>query len=353
MDLFNTIDEYEAKMNEQIKDKLSLFTKIMLETDMYEKFILNQDKNEEVNPEPNTKEIIEEIKNEKKIMSLIYQNCKNYGKINKDNQKNPKKTQKNKNKNIKNKNIFDSKAYSSNLTVSQYINYFDQKTINQTNKICQFYSKDTETELISKIVIQNFTNQIKKKLFIACHDDLLSPGKPKFFSYKCDKESSVDKQETEEQSETELEKRLHIINQSIERLYPKPKPKDDYLSDEFFIEKINRCRKEGNLSTLLDIDKLISELKINRINNYEGDIKENVKLTDDIITNYYNNKYLMQELMGKQNKKNILYNKGKDEFHRGDINLTEKMLLNTKSKLYVRVNRNRDDLLLIGKQIKN
>ena len=57
--------------------------------------------------------------------------------------------------------------------------------------------------------------------------------------------------------------------------------------------------------------------------------------------------------MGKQNKKNILYNKGKDEFHRGDINLTEKMLLNTKSKLYVRVNRNRDDLLLIGKQIKN
>lgn len=353
MDLFNTIDEYEAKMNEQIKDKLSLFTKIMLETDMFEKFILNQDKNEEVNPEPNTKEIIEEIKSEKKIMSLIYHNCKNYGKINKD-KKDTKNTQNPQNKSIKKKNIFDSKAYSSNLTVSQYINYFDQKTINQTNKICQFYSKDTENELISKIVIQNFTNQIKKKLFIAFHDDLLSSGKPKIFSYKCDKGSSVDnKQETEEQSETELEKRLHIINQSIERLYPKPKPKDDYLSDEFFIDKINQCRKEGSLSALLDINKLISELKINRINNYEGNIKENVKLTDDVITNYYNNKYLMEELIEKQNKKNILYNKGKDEFHRGDINLTEKMLLSTKSKLYVRVNRNRDDLLLFGEQIKD
>ena len=51
MDIFDKIDEFESKVSDQIKDKLSLFTKIMTDTDMYEKLILNQGNNEEVTPD--------------------------------------------------------------------------------------------------------------------------------------------------------------------------------------------------------------------------------------------------------------------------------------------------------------
>ena len=67
MDIFDKIDEFESKVSDQIKDKLSLFTKIMTDTDMYEKLILNQGNNEEVTPDAGTKDLVDEIKSDKKV----------------------------------------------------------------------------------------------------------------------------------------------------------------------------------------------------------------------------------------------------------------------------------------------
>ena len=76
MDIFDKIDEFESKVSDQIKDKLSLFTKIMTDTDMYEKLILNQGNNEEVTPDAGTKDLVDEIKSDKKVQELVYEKCK-------------------------------------------------------------------------------------------------------------------------------------------------------------------------------------------------------------------------------------------------------------------------------------
>ena len=344
MDIFDKIDEFESKVSDQIKDKLSLFTKIMTDTDMYEKLILNQGNNEEVTPDAGTKDLVDEIKSDKKVQELVYEKCKSYGKV-----ENKKEILVNKGQKSNKRKKFDSKVYASNLSVSQYINYFDQKIINKTSKSCQFYNKESECGLISELLREALIARLKKKVFIAANE-AKQISKNQIFSYNNDKDQSFNKQDVSRQSETEQERINKIIDGSVERLFPKQRPKEDYLSDTFFVNKINECRNEGSLNSKIDVERLIEDLKINVINNYEGDIKENLKLTDDIITNYYNNKFLIQQLKERQNKRSIIEAKDMN-FQRGDINFSPNLLLKTKSKLYVRVNRDKSDLVIRGNQV--
>ena len=344
MDIFDKIDEFESKVSDQIKDKLSLFTKIMTDTDMYEKLILNQGNNEEVTPDAGTKDLVDEIKSDKKVQELVYEKCKSYGKV-----ENKKEVLVNKGQKSNKRKKFDSKVYASNLSVSQYINYFDQKIINKTSKSCQFYNKESECGLISELLREALIARLKKKVFIAANE-AKQISKNQIFSYKNDKDQSFNKQDVSRQSETEQERINKIIDGSVERLFPKQRPKEDYLSDTFFVNKINECRNEGSLNSKIDVERLIEDLKINVINNYEGDIKENLKLTDDIITNYYNNKFLIQQLKERQNKRSIIEAKDMN-FQRGDINFSPNLLLKTKCKLYVRVNRDKSDLVIRGNQV--
>ena len=52
----------------------------------------------------------------------------------------------------------------------------------------------------------------------------------------------------------------------------------------------------------------------------------------------------------RQNKRSIIEAKDMN-FQRGDINFSPNLLLKTKSKLYVRVNRDKSDLVIRGNQV--
>ena len=342
--LFENIENFEKKFQEKIRDKTDLFYKIMTDNDIFNKLVTtNQNKSKQKEEEQsdiivdgNIKLFIEELNQSVLITNLIQSNIKIRNEIKEE------------------KIIRRPKYYSycrengSNLAVSPFTSFFDQNTIRNKLKPPQFYSKFSELELISSIFKTIFFNQIKRKFEFAFEDSenndkTILNNNNNLINKLIEKEN--EKNNSKIYSKSQIK---NIINNSIERLFPKPKIKEKF-DDNFFINIINEARTKGELIKKLNIEQQCEKMKINKKKDLNVDLKFSCDVENEIIKNYYLKKYLFQK---KNNNNNN--NKKEKIFKRGELEFSEKNLLNTQSKLYIRVDRkNQSDLKLLGKQINN
>ena len=344
--LFENIENFEKKFQEKIRDKTDLFYKIMTDNDIFNKLVTtNQNKSKQKEEEQsdiivdgNIKLFIEELNQSVLITNLIQSNIKIRNEIKEE------------------KIIRRPKYYSycrengSNLAVSPFTSFFDQNTIRNKLKPPQFYSKFSELELISSIFKTIFFNQIKRKFEFAFED---SENNDKTILNNNNNNNLINKligTENEKNNSKIYSKSQikNIINNSIERLFPKPKIKEKF-DDNFFINIINEARAKGELNKKLNIEQQCENMKINKKKDLNVDLKFSCDVENEIIKNYYLQKSLFQK---KNNNNNN--NKKEKIFKRGELEFSEKNLLNTQSKIYIRVDRkNQSDLKLLGKQINN
>ena len=81
-----------------------------------------------------------------------------------------------------------------------------------------------------------------------------------------------------------------MINSSIKRLYPKPSLKEN-INDQFYVDKINKFNYNGEyLAKKVNFNNLYKEFKIPYKENYKTNPMDDLKLTDDIMKDYLDNK---------------------------------------------------------------
>ena len=236
----------------------------------------------------------------------------------------------------------------SNLAVSNFLDFFDQKSIRNKLQPPKFYSKFSELELISNLFKNLFFKQIKRKFEFA-FEDSENNDKTIFFNNNNNLTNKLIGTENEKNNSKIYSKSQikNMINNSIERLFPKPKIKEKF-DDNFFINIINEARTKGELNKKLNIQQQCESMKINKKKDLNDDLKFSCDVENEIVKNYYLQKSLIQK------KNNFNKNKKEKIFKRGQLEFNEKNLLNTHSKLYIRVDRkNQNDLKLLGKQINN
>ena len=202
--------------------------------------------------------------------------------------------------------------------------------------------------MISNLFKNLFFKQIKRKFEFA-FEDSENNDKTIFFNNNNNLTNKLIGTENEKNNSKIYSKSQikNMINNSIERLFPKPKIKEKF-DDNFFINIINEARTKGELNKKLNIQQQCESMKINKKKDLNVDLKFSCDVENEIVKNYYLQKSLIQK------KNNFNKNKKEKIFKRGQLEFNEKNLLNTHSKLYIRVDRkNQNDLKLLGKQINN
>ena len=331
--MFSTLEEYEAKVSEKIADKVSLFSKIMIDNDINHKLLYVNEKltgEDEVIVDKNTEDMIKEIKKSDIILNLIKNNIKLHNEL-KDERK------------IKRpKHYYYCKENGSNLAVSNFKNFFNQNYISLTANKNIFFSKKGEVSLIKDIFIKTLKEQIKKKFNIVFMDN--ENNKPSSLEINVETTNNLQNGNKKYLNREEVKE---IISKSIERLYPKPKFRGDIFDDQFYVDKINEYNLNGHLQKKLNIDDIIDDMKIERKKPYDDNLKLKIKLSENVFKNYLNKKEKMKNLR-KIEKKNKLQAQS-DLLKRGDLIFNDKNILITRSKFYLRVDRNKmEDLRLFG-----
>ena len=335
--IFSSLEEYEAKVSEKIGDKVSLFTKIMLDNDINYKLIYMEKKlsgEDEVIVDKNTQDMIEEMKTSDIILNLIKNNIKLHGEL-----KDEKKIK-------RPKHYYYCKENGSNLAVSNFRNFFGQNYISFTANKNIFFGKIGEVSLVKDIFIKLLKGQIKKKFDIVSMEN--ENNKPSSLEINVETTNNIainkkllNKEEVKE-----------IISRSIERLYPKPKFRGDIFDDQFYVDKINEYNLNGHLHKKLNIDDIIDDMKIERKKPYEDNLKLKIKLSENVFKNYLDKREKMKQLR-KIEKKNKLQSQS-DLLKRGDLVFNDNNILITRSKFYLRVDRNKmEDLRLFGHSENN
>lgn len=324
MDVFEKIEEYEKKVSADIKHKMDLFTHLMLDREIFEKMINNT--SSDVSVETNTKEVIDEITSSSSIIELIISNLKE---------------EDNKDSNTQDKAIvrdfkpkpFNSKENGSNLSISIYVNYFDQKQIKHKKLNRQFYHKTSELNLIKIKIAEEYMTQIKKKLYIAFHDSLLNVKQQKMNE---DNNSNNNKMKP-----FNLKK---IIEHNIAHLYPSKKAKEDLMNEDFIQEKMIEYHFSGKLSKQVNLKEIMTNYKINEKKKLNDNFNVQMNLTN-LLVNHYNEVKALSLTKKKKthNKKSIEIN---------GISAPKDYFIYTRSMLYVKLNRNRDDIKLSSNKRK-
>ena len=342
--LFENIENFEKKFQEKIRDKTDLFYKIMTDNDIFNKLVTNkthqknndEDEQSDIIVDGNVKTFIEELNQSVLITNLIQSNIKIRNEIKDE-------------KIIRRPKFYTyCRENGSNLAVSNFLDFFDQKSIRNKLQPPKFYSKFSELELISNLLKNLFFKQIKRKFEFA-FEDSENNGKTIFFNNNNNLTNKLIGTENEKNNSKIYSKSQikNMINNSIERLFPKPKIKEKF-DDNFFINIINEARTKGELNKKLNIQQQCESMKINKKKDLNVDLKFSCDVENEIVKNYYLQKSLIQK------KNNFNKNKKEKIFKRGQLEFNEKNLLNTHSKLYIRVDRkNQNDLKLLGKQINN
>ena len=342
--LFENIENFEKKFQEKIRDKTDLFYKIMTDNDIFNKLVTNkthqknndEDEQSDIIVDGNVKTFIEELNQSVLITNLIQSNIKIRNEIKDE-------------KIIRRPKFYTyCRENGSNLAVSNFLDFFDQKSIRNKLQPPKFYSKFSELELISNLFKNLFFKQIKRKFEFA-FEDSENNGKTIFFNNNNNLTNKLIGTENEKNNSKIYSKSQikNMINNSIERLFPKPKIKEKF-DDNFFINIINEARTKGELNKKLNIQQQCESMKINKKKDLNVDLKFSCDVENEIVKNYYLQKSLIQK------KNNFNKNKKEKIFKRGQLEFNEKNLLNTHSKLYIRVDRkNQNDLKLLGKQINN
>ena len=336
-DVFNSIDEYESHLNDNIKDSLSVFINIINNTDTFNKISSLENVKKELNISPNLESLLLEINQSKLAINQIEETIrKNF-------------EEKDQHKIIRKRvHYYFSKENGTNLAVTEYLNPFEQKELGNDFIQPRFFSKSSEIDCLKGIICHKIRIILKKKFRIAYEEGVENE--------RWTKEGF----EIPNKKKENLEAKLHedmlkrkIVKNAIKRLYPKPIIREG-INNQFYVDKINEYNYNGNyLTKKANYDTLIKDLKFQRKEDYKIDPINDLKLADDIINEYFDEK----KTKGKNISKISSTKKDNNSsiFKRGDLLFEQKDLLITKSKMYIKVDRkdkNRD-LKLFGEPLDN
>lgn len=323
-EVFNSIDEYESHINDNIKDSLSVFVNIISNADTFKKISSLENVKKELNISQNLELILYELHQSKLASNQIEETIrKNF----------EEKVQK---KIIRHRvHYYFSKENGTNLAVTEYLNPFEQKELGNDFIEQRFFSKNSEIDCIKGIICQKIKKILKKKFRLAYEEGVDNERWTK------------DGLEIPNKKKEDIEAKLHedmikrkIVKNTIKRLYPKPKVREG-INNQFYVDKINEYNYNGKyLTKKANYETLIKDLKFQRKEDYKIDPINDLKLTDDIINEYFDEKKMKE----KNNSKIIPTRKEESGiFKRGDLLFEQKDLLITKSKMYIKVDRKDKD----------
>jgi hypothetical protein len=325
-EVFNSIDEYESHINDNIKDSLSVFVNIISNADTFKKISSLENVKKELNISQNLELILYELHQSKLASNQIEETIrKNF-------------EEKDQKKIIRHRvHYYFSKENGTNLAVTEYLNPFEQKELGNDFIEQRFFSKSSEIDCIKGIICQKIKKILKKKFRLAYEEGVDNERWTK------------DGLEIPNKKKEDIEAKLHedmikrkIVKNTIKRLYPKPKVREG-INNQFYVDKINEYNYNGKyLTKKANYETLIKDLKFQRKEDYKIDPINDLKLTDDIINEYFDEKKMKE----KNNSKIIPTRKEESGiFKRGDLLFEQRDLLITKSKMYIKVDRkdkNRD-----------
>ena len=323
-EVFNSIDEYESHINDNIKDSLSVFVNIISNADTFKKISSLENVKKELNISQNLELILYELHQSKLASNQIEETIrKNF-------------EEKDQKKIIRHRvHYYFSKENGTNLAVTEYLNPFEQKELGNDFIEQRFFSKSSEIDCIKGIICQKIKKILKKKFRLAYEEGVDNERWTK------------DGLEIPNKKREDIEAKLHedmikrkIVKNTIKRLYPKPKVREG-INNQFYVDKINEYNYNGKyLTKKANYETLIKDLKFQRKEDYKIDPINDLKLTDDIINEYFDEKKMKE----KNNSKIIPTRKEESGiFKRGDLLFEQKDLLITKSKMYIKVDRKDKD----------
>lgn len=323
-EVFNSIDEYESHINDNIKDSLSVFVNIISNADTFKKISSLENVKKELNISQNLELILYELHQSKLASNQIEETIrKNFE------EKDQKKITRHR------VHYYFSKENGTNLAVTEYLNPFEQKELGNDFIEQRFFSKSSEIDCIKGIICQKIKKILKKKFRLAYEEGVDNERWTK------------DGLEIPNKKKEDIEAKLHedmikrkIVKNTIKRLYPKPKVREG-INNQFYVDKINEYNYNGKyLTKKANYETLIKDLKFQRKEDYKIDPINDLKLTDDIINEYFDGKKMKE----KNNSKIIPTRKEESGiFKRGDLLFEQKDLLITKSKMYIKVDRKDKD----------
>ena len=323
-EVFNSIDEYESHINDNIKDSLSVFVNIISNADTFKKISSLENVKKELNISQNLELILYELHQSKLASNQIEETIrKNF-------------EEKDQKKIIRHRvHYYFSKENGTNLAVTEYLNPFEQKELGNDFIEQRFFSKSSEIDCIKGIICQKIKKILKKKFRLAYEEGVDNERWTK------------DGLEIPNKKKEDIEAKLHedmikrkIVKNTIKRLYPKPKVREG-INNQFYVDKINEYNYNGKyLTKKANYETLIKDLKFQRKEDFKIDPINDLKLTDDIINEYFDEKKMKE----KNNSKIIPTRKEESGiFKRGDLLFEQKDLLITKSKMYIKVDRKDKD----------
>ena len=322
-EVFNSIDEYESHINDNIKDSLSVFVNIISNADTFKKISSLENVKKELNISQNLELILYELHQSKLASNQIEETIKkNF-------------EEKDQKKIIRHRvHYYFSKENGTNLAVTEYLNPFEQKELGNDFIEQRFFSKSSEIDCIKGIICQKIKKILKKKFRLAYEEGVDNERWTK------------DGLEIPNKKKEDIEAKLHedmikrkIVKNTIKRLYPKPKVREG-INNQFYVDKINEYNYNGKyLTKKANYETLIKDLKFQRKEDFKIDPINDLKLTDDIINEYFDEK------KKEKNNSKIIPTKKEESgiFKRGDLLFEQRDLLITKSKMYIKVDRKDKD----------
>ena len=335
-EIFNSIDEYESHLNDNIKDSLSVFINATNNTDILNNISSIDKYKKEMNISLNLELLLFELNESKLALNQIEETIrKNFE------EKGLKKIIK------KRVHYYFSKENGTNLAVTEYLNPFEQKELIDDILPPRFFSKKSEIECIKELICRKIKYIIKNKFRLAYEEGVENER----WTKDGVEIPSKKKKDLETKLYDDIQKRK-IVKNTIKRLYPKPEIRDG-INNQFYIDKINEYNYNGKyLTKKANYQTLIKDMKFQKKEDYKIDPINDLKLTDDIVNEYFDEK----KMKGKNSSK-ISVSKKDDStiFRRGDLLFEQKDLLITKSKMYIKVDRKdkNKDLKIFGEPLNN
>ena len=333
--IFNSIDEYESYLNDNIKDSLSVFLNFMKDYDVFRKMNSTNELRKEVNISKNLEQLLEELKESPIALNQVATIVRQYSE--------EKSTERPPRKRV---HYYFCKENGTNFAVTEILNPFEQREIPNELMQTRYFLKKTEIKCINELICLKIRNKLQEKFRIAFEEGVENERWTK------------DGIEIQNQDKDNVEKKLYdtslrrkIVNNMVKRLYPKPSVREG-INDQFYIDKINEYNYNGKfLTKKVNFQTLFKELKLQQKEDYKGDPLNDLKLAEDIVKEYNDEK----SNKDKNNSKNNGSKKEEDSiFKRGDLLFSKKDLLITKSKMYIKVDRkdNNKDFKILGEPLE-
>ena len=144
--VFNSIDEYESYLNDNMKDSLSVFLNLLKDYDIFRKIFSPEEAKKEVNISHN----LEELKESPTALTQVAKNVKEYSE--------EKLGVRPKRKRV---HYYFCKENGTNLAVTEILNPFDQREILNELMKARLYYKKSELKIINELICLKIRNVLK------------------------------------------------------------------------------------------------------------------------------------------------------------------------------------------------